>query len=109
MQKKSNNRCRVESSPIKFIPDELIGALTRVEKISGNVFYLTGGTVRDWLLGRRPADLDITVKSGAAACCGELINQLGGGGGLSGEIGFVSSASFKTSAGYLTLGVMMPK
>lgn len=69
----------MKRSPIKFFPDELIGALTRVEKESGNTFYLTGGTVRDWLLGRQPADLDITIKSGPETCCRELINQLGGG------------------------------
>lgn len=69
----------MERNPIKYFPYELIGALTRVEKISGDTFYLTGGTVRDWLLGRQPADLDITIKSGAKTCCQELISQLGGG------------------------------
>lgn len=79
MQKKSTNKRRLASSPALFFPDELTRALVGVERISGNIFYLTGGTVRDWLLGREPADLDITVKSGAAACCRELIDQLGEG------------------------------
>ena len=42
-------------------------------------FFVIGGTVRDWLLGRTPGDLDITVARDAEACCRALIAELGGG------------------------------
>ena len=41
--------------------------------------YLAGGTVRDWLLGRPSADLDLVVASGAGACCQLLLSALGRG------------------------------
>jgi len=40
--------------------------------------YLVGGTVRDLLLGRRPADLDLTVCCHARAWAGELARLSGG-------------------------------
>jgi len=69
----------MSAGPHNLFPDELVAAVTKVEQEQGYKFYITGGTVRDWLLGRVPADLDITVKEGAELCCRELIRQLGGG------------------------------
>lgn len=40
--------------------------------------YFSGGMVRDWLLGRQPVDLDITVASEAMALAAELAARLGG-------------------------------
>ncbi len=65
--------------PNNLFPEELVKAVAKVEQKLGYIFYITGGTVRDWLLGRVPADLDITVKEDAELCCRELIQQLGGG------------------------------
>ncbi|MFZ5774295.1 MAG: HDIG domain-containing metalloprotein [Thermodesulfobacteriota bacterium] len=39
--------------------------------------YVAGGPVRDWLLGLTPADLDLTVASGAFAWARRLATQLG--------------------------------
>jgi len=61
-----------------FAP-EIIQALTQVAKRRSVEVYLVGGTVRDWMLGRIPHDLDLTVAAGAEAFCRELIRELGGG------------------------------
>ncbi|MEK6201404.1 MAG: HD domain-containing protein [Desulfobulbaceae bacterium] len=60
-------------------PQRLITALLRVAEVRGLDFFVIGGTVRDWLLGRTPGDLDITVAHDAVACCRSLIAELGGG------------------------------
>jgi poly(A) polymerase len=62
-----------------FFPKRLWDALYHISEQSGSVLYVSGGTVRDWLLGKKPADLDITVRSGAVACCRQLISLLGSG------------------------------
>lgn len=59
-------------------PAQLISALFGLERSSGPV-YLAGGTVRDWLLGRPAADLDLVVASGAGGCGRLLLSALGRG------------------------------
>lgn len=41
--------------------------------------YLVGGTVRDWLLGREAADLDVSCAAPAHEMVGRLRRELGGG------------------------------
>lgn len=41
--------------------------------------YLSGGTIRDYILGRKAADLDITVQQGAVDSSRFLIRELGEG------------------------------
>ena len=60
-----------------FFPDQLWDMLRQISKQRGIELYISGGTVRDWLLGKKPADLDITVSSGAEDCCRQLIALLG--------------------------------
>lgn len=60
-------------------PPEIIEALARVANNRAVELYLVGGTVRDWLLGRTPNDLDLTVADGAELFCRELLRELGGG------------------------------
>lgn len=60
-------------------PQRLITALSRVAEAQALDLFVIGGTVRDWLLGRIPGDLDITVARDAVACCRALIAELGGG------------------------------
>jgi poly(A) polymerase len=62
-----------------FFPKRLWDALCHISEQRGSDLYISGGTVRDWLLGKKPVDLDITVQSGAAACCRQLISVLGSG------------------------------
>lgn len=64
---------------IKDYPEPLIRALARVAERWGQDLYVIGGTVRDWLLGRAPGDLDLTVAHDAVACCRGLIAELKGG------------------------------
>jgi hypothetical protein len=64
---------------LEHYPSRLITALLRVAEARGLAFFVVGGTVRDWLLGRTPGDLDITVAHDAVTCCRSLIAELGGG------------------------------
>ncbi len=61
-----------------YLPQALMRAVAQVEK-HHFPFYITGGTLRDRLLGRNPADFDITVKEGALQCCRDLLDVLHGG------------------------------
>lgn len=73
-------------------PHQLIAALQRVAERRGLAIFVIGGTVRDWLLGRTPGDLDITVAHDAVACCRDLIAELGRG-------TFVPLGAFEEDAG----------
>ena len=66
-------------SALAFYPPALISALLVVGELVGQEVFVVGGTVRDWLLNRRPGDLDLTVRAGATTCCRLLQRQLGGG------------------------------
>ena len=67
-----------------LFPNGLLGKLAAVhDELPGDV-YMTGGTVRDLLLGRKPADIDLTVVHRAklwadrlAACTGGTYVELG--------------------------------
>ena len=67
------------SGRLKDYPERLVRALLRMAEQRGQELYVVGGTVRDWLLGRVPGDLDITVADDAAAWCRGLIAALKGG------------------------------
>lgn len=60
-------------------PGTVIEALSRIADKRKIDIYLVGGTVRDWLLGRPPHDLDLTVAADTEGFCRELISVLGGG------------------------------
>jgi len=62
-----------------FYPAEVISALCKLQAALGEKIYISGGTIRDHLLQRKPADLDITVAAGAEECCHRLIQILAGG------------------------------
>lgn len=59
-------------------PAVFVAALSRLDSLCGGL-YLTGGTVRDWIMGRACVDLDLVSASSAAACCQMLQKELGGG------------------------------
>ncbi|OGQ97155.1 MAG: hypothetical protein A2521_16235 [Deltaproteobacteria bacterium RIFOXYD12_FULL_57_12] len=59
-------------------PAPLVRALARLAQQRGVQFYITGGTVRDWLLGRMANDLDITVAVDGMGCARNLAKELGG-------------------------------
>ncbi len=64
---------------ISDYPPQLFKALERVSEELGRELFLVGGTVRDWLLGTIPNDLDFTVDCDAVQCCRTLIHALNGG------------------------------
>ncbi|MGV1099289.1 HDIG domain-containing metalloprotein [Thiovibrio sp. JS02] len=60
-------------------PEPLRRALCAMARsMPANRLYVAGGPVRDWLLGRVPCDLDLTVASGAVAAARQLARDLGG-------------------------------
>ena len=59
-----------------FFPEQLLSALGWLRRQKEAEIYISGGTIRDWLLGRRPLDLDITVAKGAEDYCRELLRIL---------------------------------
>lgn len=56
----------------------LLSLLAAVQREIGGEVYLTGGTVRDLLLGRTPMDIDLTVASGAKSWAAKLATATGG-------------------------------
>ncbi len=64
---------------ISDYPPQLFKALESVSKELDRELFLVGGTVRDWLLGTIPNDLDFTVDCDAVLCCRTLIHTLKGG------------------------------
>jgi poly(A) polymerase len=59
-------------------PKEILAALASVTAHHSGGVYLAGGTVRDMLLNRTPADLDLTVSCHAIQWARELTDRCGG-------------------------------
>ncbi|MBB5347624.1 HD domain-containing protein [Desulfoprunum benzoelyticum] len=78
MQKERTAYRQVLTDLLDPWPPEIGHALRRLDAEIGGI-YLSGGTVRDRLLGRAAGDLDLTVARDAAGCCRALIGLLGGG------------------------------
>ena len=60
------------------LPSWLQDQLTAVHRQSGDELYLAGGVVRDLLLEKSPADIDLTVREGARSWAGKLAARTGG-------------------------------
>ncbi len=61
-----------------LFPAGLLGKLATVHDVMHGDVYMTGGTVRDLLLGRKPADIDLTVVRRAKQWAELLVEQTGG-------------------------------
>ena len=59
-------------------PRQLVDALARQGRHSRTKLYVTGGAIRDWIVGRASQDLDVTVPEGAFECARFLARELGG-------------------------------
>ncbi|MEW6593428.1 MAG: HD domain-containing protein [Thermodesulfobacteriota bacterium] len=59
-------------------PPRLRAALGELVRLSGLPWYVSGGAVRDWLLGTAAQDLDFTVPCDAVALARKLSRRLGG-------------------------------
>lgn len=68
----------VDENFFKQYPEPLIRALGRLAGRCSGRFYIAGGPVRDWLLGKESHDLDITLPAGSFECGRELSRQLKG-------------------------------
>ncbi len=81
MEKESKLHERMESigNLSASFPDIVIEALISVARNRSTEIYCVGGTVRDWLLGKQPNDLDLTVSRDAELFCRELMRELRGG------------------------------
>jgi poly(A) polymerase len=64
--------------PFDGVPEKLFNALAGISRKNSLPVFITGGTVRDWLLGRQALDIDITVPRGARLFIEQLRQQLGG-------------------------------
>ena len=78
MEKKRTVRRSSLAGLLGSWPAEIGNALRRLAAGAGEIF-ISGGTVRDRLLGLIAGDLDLTVKRDAVGCCRALIGLLGGG------------------------------
>jgi poly(A) polymerase len=74
-QEQTNISCRDAAA---LFPAELLGYLAAVHNDLPGDVYMTGGTVRDLLLGRKPADMDLTVVRRAKLWAELLAEQTGG-------------------------------
>lgn len=63
---------------LALVPPDLAGALEDLRRESGRSLYLSGGSLRDLLLGRKPHDIDLTVDSGGMAFARDLAARLRG-------------------------------
>ncbi|MGD9947584.1 MAG: CCA tRNA nucleotidyltransferase [Desulfobulbus sp.] len=61
-----------------LMPHWLRGYLLDIHREQGGELYLAGGVVRDLLLGKRPADIDLTVNQAARKWAGQLAAKTGG-------------------------------
>lgn len=59
-------------------PDHIISALARQARQHNTPVYFAGGPVRDWLLGEKPTDLDITVPDNSFIFAKALARDLQG-------------------------------
>ncbi len=62
----------------KLFPEAILQYLSAIAREKPSGIYLAGGTVRDLLLGRKPADVDLTVACHGKAWARELARLSGG-------------------------------
>ncbi|MFC1843798.1 HDIG domain-containing metalloprotein [Thermodesulfobacteriota bacterium] len=59
-------------------PEQIVQAMIELMQLKSSSCYITGGTIRDWLLGKNSKDLDITVPSDGFGWATSLAQKLGG-------------------------------
>ncbi len=63
---------------LQNFPRQLLQALAETALERDEVFYIAGGTVRDWLLSKESKDLDITVTADGFGWAHSMAGRLGG-------------------------------
>ncbi len=76
-QKQTRTGPSLADAVLAPLPEKLLHALAAVSGRRRLPLYFSGGVVRDWLLGLVPADVDITIATGALAFARELAATLG--------------------------------
>ncbi|GAB4332463.1 MAG: CCA tRNA nucleotidyltransferase [Desulfobulbaceae bacterium] len=66
------------ASVSRLLGEELRAVLSEIREQMGDPLYLSGGTVRDLLLGRTPVDIDVTVPFCARRWARKLCGYTGG-------------------------------
>ena len=67
----------LERDWLELYPSELTTALARAAERTGQQVYVAGGAVRDWLLGHKSNDLDITVSGDPFVFARDISDSLG--------------------------------
>jgi len=71
----------MEADILKFMhqyPEKIIQELATLMQQRSALCYIAGGTVRDWLMGIRSNDLDVTVARDAFGWAGDFARKLSG-------------------------------
>lgn len=71
----------MELNPLKLLeqyPEQVVQAMIELMRLKTSSCYITGGTIRDWLLGTNSKDLDITVPDDGFGWATALAEKLGG-------------------------------
>lgn len=79
IERKDQTRLGGSAPLTSCFPAGMIEAVVSVAERDDREVYLVGGTVRDWLMGREPGDLDLAVDTKSHEFCRSLIRELGGG------------------------------
>ena len=79
MKTEAKKKTVLKSSQVgELLGQDLIHILTEIHRNIGETPYLTGGTVRDLVMNRKPADIDLTVREDAKGWASKLVRMTGG-------------------------------
>lgn len=76
-QGKNRPEVRLSNEVLALLPERLLRSLADISRRRRATVFFSGGVVRDWLLARGPADVDITVPGEALAFAADLARMLG--------------------------------
>jgi poly(A) polymerase len=71
----------MEINPLKLLeqyPEQIVQALAEIIRERSSSCYISGGTIRDWLMGRNSKDLDVTVPQDGFGWAAALARKLEG-------------------------------
>ena len=71
----------MKKNPLKLLeqyPDQIVQALADLIRERSSPCYIAGGTIRDWLIGVKAKDLDVTVPRDGFGWAAALARKLGG-------------------------------
>lgn len=70
--------CTLHAWVLALLPSWFLRALADLQESEGQRLYLSGGSLRDFYLGRRPHDIDLTLPEGAGDLARALAERLRG-------------------------------